>query len=302
MILTAEAEAQEALVKDIKAAEAAETASTHKARERLTLSQANLEAADMDAKADIRRAEAVRAMEAAPGLAEVEIKERDADATEKLGMATARVKEADAAATEKVGHADALVRRETGLADGEAIRARIAGEADGLTRKAEAMAALDDATRTHEEYRMRIDAMKEVQLSDIDARRDVARAQAELISQGLQQADIDIVGGDSVFFDRLVGAIAYGKAVDGFVESSTLVSGALAGHEGSDLVQDLKDVLAGLGSEDVKNLTVSALLGRLLTGAQGDTAGALQALLDQARSLGIADLPVGGRAATDERV
>jgi uncharacterized membrane protein YqiK len=248
VILTAEAEAQEALVKDIKAAEAAEVASHHKAKEQLTLSQANLEASDMDAKAEVRRAEAIKAMTAAPGLAEVEVKERDADATEKLGLAEARVKEADAAATQKMGLAEATVQRETGLAEGDAIKARISGEAEGLTEKAAAMASLDDATRGHEEYRMRIDALKEVQLSEIDAQREIAKSQAELISVGLKEADIDIVGGESVFFDRLVGAIAYGKSVDGFVESSDVVKRALAGYVAGDgdVVEDVKEILSGV--------------------------------------------------------
>jgi uncharacterized membrane protein YqiK len=294
VILTAEAEAQEGLVKDIKAAEAAEVAAQHRAREQLTLSQANLEASDMDAKADVRRAEALKAMEAAPGLAAVEVKERDADAVEKLGLAEARVKEADAAATEKAGLAEAVVVRETGTAEGEAIRARIEGEAQGLTEKAGAMATLDDASRAHEEYRMRIDALKELQLSEIDAQRDIARAQAELISQGLQQADIDIVGGESIFFDRLVGAIAYGKSVDGFVNSSEIAKTALANYatgEG-DLVGDLKELLSGFGTEDLKNLTVSAVLVRLMSGASGDVAEGLGQLLEQARTLGVADVPV----------
>jgi uncharacterized membrane protein YqiK len=294
VILAAEAEAQEGLVKDIKAAEAAETASHHLAKERLTLSQANLEAADMDAKADIRRAEALKATEAAPGLATVEVKERDADATEKLGLAEARIKEADAVATEKMGRAEATVAREIGTADGDAIRSRIEGEAEGLTRKAEALGALDDDSRTHEEYRMRIDALKEVQINGITAQRDVARAQAELIAEGLQNADIDIVGGDSIFFDRLVGAIAYGKSVDAFVDKSDLVRMAMGNYlEGDgDLGADLRALMANVGSDDLKNLSVSALLMRLMAGSSGETADALGSLLDQARQLGVADLPV----------
>ncbi|MCP5017155.1 MAG: flotillin family protein, partial [Ketobacter sp.] len=54
MIITAEAEAQELLVKDIKAAGAAEKAAEHKGREQLVLAEAKLQASDMHAKAKIR--------------------------------------------------------------------------------------------------------------------------------------------------------------------------------------------------------------------------------------------------------
>ena len=82
-IITAEAEAEEKLVRDIKEAEAAEIAANHRAKERVTLAEAELEAADREAQAKIRLAEGVKAEEAAMGLAQVEVKEADAVATEK---------------------------------------------------------------------------------------------------------------------------------------------------------------------------------------------------------------------------
>ena len=78
----------------------------------------------------------------------------------------------------------------------------------------------DDATRAHEEFRMRVDAHKEVALSDIEARREVAEAQAEVLGTALSNADIDIIGGDGQFFDRIAGAISMGKGLDGFVDNS----------------------------------------------------------------------------------
>ncbi len=84
------------------------------------------------------------------------------------------------------------------------------------------MAALDEASRQHEEYRLRLEAEKDVRLAGIEVQRQVAEAQATVLAAGLEKADIDIVGGDSVFFDRLVGSIALGKSVDGFVENSSV--------------------------------------------------------------------------------
>ncbi|MFP5247948.1 MAG: hypothetical protein ACLGH0_14740, partial [Thermoanaerobaculia bacterium] len=102
IVIAAEAEAQEKLVKDIKAAEAAEQASVHRAKERVTRAEAELEAADREARAKIRLAEGVQAESAAAGLADAKIKEADAIATEKQGLAQVRVKEAEAMAVTKL--------------------------------------------------------------------------------------------------------------------------------------------------------------------------------------------------------
>ncbi|OEV10320.1 hypothetical protein AN220_31275, partial [Streptomyces nanshensis] len=89
LVIAAEAEAQEKLVKDIKAAEAAEQAATHRAAEELTLSEARLKAADLDAKAKARLAEGVQAENAAPGLAEIQVRDKEAEVIEKAGRAEA---------------------------------------------------------------------------------------------------------------------------------------------------------------------------------------------------------------------
>ena len=106
------------------------------------------------------------------------------------------------------------------MAEAARIRESLKAEAEGLNEKAGAMAALDEASRQHEEYRLRLEAEKDVRLAGIDVQRQVAEAQASLVAAGLETADINIVGGDSVFFDRLVGSIALGKGVDGFVQNS----------------------------------------------------------------------------------
>ncbi|MFE9104115.1 flotillin family protein [Actinomadura geliboluensis] len=275
VIIHAEAEAQENLVKDIKAAEAAEAAAQHRAREELTMAQARQEAAEMDAQAKIRLAEGLRAEAAAAGLAEVQVRERDADAIEKVGRAEA------AAATEMAAAEAARIR--------ETLRA----EAEGLTEKAGAMAALDEASRQHEEYRLRLEAEKDVRLAGIEVQRQVAEAQATVLATGLEQADINIVGGDSVFFDRLVGSIALGKSVDGFVQNSE-VARSLAGPwlDGtSSFTDDVARLLGSIDTGGVRDLTLSALLLRLIKSG-GPEAQGLQDLLDAARRLGVADAPL----------
>ncbi|MFE5957550.1 flotillin family protein [Streptomyces rubiginosohelvolus] len=298
VIIAAEAEAQEKLVKDIKAAEAAEAASAHLAAEQLTLAEARLKTADLDAQAKLRLAEGVQAETAAPGLAAVQVRDAEADVTEKAGLAeaeatAARLKaEAEGARLKALAEAEGTQARAT--ADAAVIGEKLKAEAAGLTEKAAAMAALDEASRTHEEYRLRLDAEKEIRLAGLEVQRQVAEAQATVLATGLENADIDIVGGESVFFDRLVSSVSLGKAVDGFVDNSQTAQ-ALAGKwldGSSSFTDDLSRVLGSVSTGDVRDLTVSALLMRLM-GSSGAASGRVEQLLAAAKELGLADLPVG---------
>ncbi|MFJ2718718.1 SPFH domain-containing protein [Streptomyces sp. NPDC087437] len=297
VIIAAEAEAQEKLVKDIKAAEAAEQAATHRAAEELTLAEARLKTADLDARAKLRLAEAVKAEAAAEGLAAVQVREQEAEVIEKAGRAEAEALQAKALAeaqgTEARLRAEAEGAQAKALAEAAAIGEKLKAEAAGLTEKAAAMAALDEASREHEEYRLRLQAEKEIRLAGLEAQRQVAEAQATVIATGLEHADIDIVGGESVFFDRLMSAISFGKGVDGFVENSRTAQ-ALAGpwlDGSSNFTDDLARILGQVNSADVKNLTVSALLMKMMQSG-GTNAGQLQQLLDRAGELGLADTPL----------
>ncbi|MFG2678147.1 SPFH domain-containing protein [Streptomyces sp. NPDC048392] len=286
VIIAAEAEAQERLVKDIKAAEAAEAAATHRAVEEVTLAEARLKSADLDARARLRTAEGLQAEAAAEGLAAVQVRDKEAEVIEKAGRA-------EAGATEARMRAEAEGARARAVAEAEAIGGRLRAEAAGLTEKAAAMAALDDASRGHEEYRLRLEAEKEIRLAGLDVQRQVAEAQATVLATGLENADIDIVGGDTVFFDRLMSSVALGKGVDGFVKHSETAQ-ALAGSwldGSSSFTDDLTSVLGSFSTADVQNLTVSALLMKLMKSG-GTDAGQVQRLLDRAGELGLADTPL----------
>ncbi|MEV5824442.1 flotillin family protein [Spirillospora sp. NPDC052242] len=282
IVIRAEAEAQENLVKDIKAAEAAEAAAQHRAREELVLAETRQQTAELDARAKIRLAEGLRAEAAAAGLAEVQ------------------VRDADAAVIEKAGRAEAVVARERAAVEAERIRESLKAEAEGLTEKAGAMAALDDVTRKHEEYRLRLETEKEIRLAGLDVQRQVAEAQAAVLATGLEGADISIVGGETAFFDRVVGSIALGKSVDGFVANSEVarsVAGPWLDGSGSP-VDDLAQVLGSLGAGGVRDVTLSALLMRLIA-AGGPRAAGLSDLLDAAQRLGVADAPLASTNGSD---
>ncbi|MEV5911276.1 flotillin family protein [Streptomyces chartreusis] len=286
VIIAAEAEAQEKLVKDIKAAEAAEQSATHRAAEELTLAEARLKTADLDARAKLRLAEGVQAEAAAEGLAAVQVRDKEADVIEKAGRA-------EAEATQARMRAEAEGSKAQALAEAEGIGEKLRAEAAGLTEKAAAMAALDDASRGHEEYRLRLAAEKDIRLAGLDVQRQVAEAQATVLATGLENADINIVGGESVFFDRLMSSIALGKGIDGFVQHSETAK-ALAGPwlDGtSSFTDDLSGILGSVSTADVQNLTVSALLMKLMRTGGADS-GQIQQLLDKAGELGLADKPL----------
>ncbi len=323
-IITAEAQAQEKLVKDIKAAEAAEEAAKFRARERLLLADAQLEVSDKEAQAKMRLAEGTQAEAAAAGLATVTVKNADADAIEKVGMAEARillekmqaeargieaqgearakVKEVDAGATEKHGMAEAVVSkekglstavvtREQGMAEAEAIRLKLEAEASGLEEKARAMGALDDASRGHEEYRLRLENERAIELQGIEARKEVARSQAEIVAEALKTAKIDIVGGENLFFERLVNSVTLGKSVDGFFKGSGAASTAFKDYldRSANLPEDLKQVLSNsaISPADLQNLTLSGLLGKLMLKTDDAGKSKLQSLLAEAKKLGV---------------
>lgn len=298
VIIAAEAEAQEKLVKDIKAAEAAEAAAVHLAAEQLTLADARLKTADLDARAKLRLAEGIQAESAAAGLAEIQVRDAEAEVTEKAGLAEAQATQARLRAEAEGARLKALATAEgtqaQASADAAVIGEKLKAEAEGLTQKAAAMAALDEASRGHEEYRLRLATEKEIRLAEFDVRRQVAEAQATILATGLENADIDIVGGDSVFFDRLVSSVSLGRSVDGFVENSKTAQ-TLAGPwlDGSaSFTDDLTRVLGSVSSGDVQNMTVSALLMQLMRGTSGAATGQVRQLLAAAEELGLAGLTV----------
>jgi uncharacterized membrane protein YqiK len=268
MIITAEAEAQEQLVKDLKAAETAEQTAHSKGREQVVLAEAGQRAAELDSAAATLMAEGERARAGAAGLAAAEVSERQAMA-DAAGIRARLEAEAEglkqkAAGIEKVGMAEAAVAESKALADATGIRERLLGEAAGLKEKAAAMAALDEVSRAHEEFRLRLAADKEIRLAALEVQQKVAEAQAAVLAAGLESADIDIVGGDSMFLDRLVGAVSFGKGIDAAVGSShtvqTLGADWLSGEKS--FSTDATEVLGSLAAGGPWNL---AMLTKLLS-------------------------------------
>jgi uncharacterized membrane protein YqiK len=234
--IAAEAAATETLVKTIKAAEAQEEAAKFRARERLISADAEMESADKLTKAKIRIAEGTLAEEAAKGLAQARVKEAEALALEKTGLVEARVflekAQSQAQADEKQGLARVMVReaeaaaqQKQGLVESQIIREKMTAEAVGIREKADSMRGLDERSREHEEFRMRLEKERTVDLETIKARRELAHAQAEVLGKSLGNAKFNIVGGDGAFFDRFVKAIGVSQSIEGALEQSPTLRG-----------------------------------------------------------------------------
>lgn len=324
-VIAAEAKAEEALVAEIKKAQANEEAAKFEAKRTLTLAEAALEASDKEARAKIRLAEGVQAEQAATGLAEVKVKEADAVAIEKQGDAKARitkgqmvaeaegreaqgialvrVKEAEAEAVRKQGEAEASARQAMMLAEASGkeadavatekmgaalaveLRERALAEAQGLEKKAEAMAKLDERTRAHEEFRIRLDKDVEVRVKQIEARQSIAKEQAKVMAEAMGTAKINIVGGDGEFFDRFINAVSMGQALDGVVNNSDSARTMLGEYIDGDrsLPEDIREILSrpSLDAGALKDLSVSGALVKLMSSLDDEGKAKVRGLLDQ---------------------
>ena len=265
-ITDAEEKAEQKLVETVKAADAEKQATELDAERIVIKADAERTAAEKETDAKKMLAEATQAEVAAPGLAEAEVTLMKAEALEKEGTAEAKV-----------------------------IELKFSADAKGIKQKAEAMKLFDGVGREHEEFKLQLNKEKDVEIAGIDAQRQIAEAQATMVAEALQQANIDIVGGDNKFFDSIVNSITAGKQVDRLVGESSVLSDIkstfFSGNPEEFRVQLEKYVdMFGITSEDVKNLSVAALIGQMM-GLTKDSSvlGQLQSMIGAASKAGIAN-------------
>jgi len=235
---------------------------------------------------NIKDTEALAAKSAASKLAEERIilAEAEESASEKEANAKKLLAEAVAKEAAAVGLGEADVMRAKGAADAEAIE-----------QKAAAMKLFEEAGQEHEEFKLELDKEKEIELAEIDVQRQVAEQQAIVVGEALKSANIDIVGGETQFFDRITNAITTGKVVDRTVENSQVLDDVKETFFNGD-PEYFKSQLAtwvdqfGMSSDDLKNLSVAGVLGKVIaSGSQSDREKAV-GFLGQADRFGIAEL------------
>lgn len=269
-ITAAEESAQQLLVKEVKKAEAEKLAADLQAQTIIVTAEANRSAAEKQTDAKKMLAEALQAEMAALGLAEAQVTLEKADALEKEGTAEAKV-----------------------------IELKFEADAKGITQKAEAMKLFDGVGREHEEFKLQLNKVKAVEIAGIDAQRQIAEAQASMVAESLRSATIDIVGGDAKFFDSIVNSITAGKQVDRLVGNSEVLEDVKDTFFTGDPAQFKAEIeryvdMFGVTSEDMKNLSVAALIGQMM-GMTGDkdVLGRLQSMMGAANRAGVATQNAG---------
>ncbi len=186
---------------------------------------AKKEAAVKQAEARKILAEAQAREEATKGLSEAEVMIAKAEAMERQGLV-------DASVIEKVAEA----KRKEGLTQAEVAKEKALAEAAGIQEKAEAMKKLDGVGKDHEEFKLMLAKDKEIALAQINIQKDIANAQAMILAEALKSANIDIVGGETMFFQNIVNQVSNAKGFDRLInesENATQIKTALLGEGGS---------------------------------------------------------------------
>lgn len=225
-----------------------------------------------------------------------------AEILKEQGLAEAEVLEKKALANAKgkaeLGLADAKVIEQKALAEAKGIEQMAVAEAKGVEEKALAMQKLDAVGKEHEEFKLRLEKEKAIELAQINIQREVAEAQALVLAEALKSAKIELVGGESQFFNNIMNAVKQGKTVDRLINTSEHLSDlktALIGAGEGNLLGRVKDMIteAGLNTNDVKNLTIASLLYKLQSSVGEDNQSILGKISNTVKSLGIGNAPVG---------
>lgn len=276
------AEAQK--IKTITSAEAGREAALRDAERIQTTADAEAKVADKRRHAAEQEAEGTAAREAAKGLAEAKVtmakagaRKSEAIAIKEVGLAEAEVLKAkgvvQAENTQTQAEAEAEGTKDRELAIATGIEARGVAEAKAIQQKADAMKLFHEAGKEHEEFKLRLQKERDVEMAAIHVQRDVAQANAQVVSEALKHARIDIVGGENDFFEKVVRSIGTGKSVDRMVQNSatlTDIKETFFNGDPEHFKGQVRKWVAdfGIKSEDLKNLTLAALLGKLIASAE----------------------------------
>ena len=309
-IKEAEQTGESMIIETTKKAQADKLAAEVNAQKLLIDAEAKQDAAVKEAEARKIHAEAKAAEEATIGMAEAQVIVAKAEAIEREGDAKAQILEkqmlaeakgieAKADANKKKGLAEAEVLKETGNIEAEVLEKKAMAEAKGVAEKAKAMHELNEAGKEHEEFKLRLEQIKEIELAKVRAQKEIAQAQAMTLAEAFKSANIDIVGGETTFFNNILNAIGQGKSIDRLIDNSDhlydLKNALLNGGGNGNLVAKIMGYVksAGLSTEDIRNLSLSALLLKLYNEHEGSDRNTLAGIMDTVKALGIGGQQVG---------
>ncbi len=220
----------------------------------------NLEIAELDSNAQLLRdekaaqgkmklAEATKKEESAKGLAEVEVRLANADAIEKEGLASA-----------KAGVADADAIRARGEAEAEATEKMGVAKAAGAEAEYKAMESITEETRQQELQKLNIDKDLKVQLAEVEASKEISTNQTKVMSSAVENMKLELVGGETQFFDTMMKATSGAKAFDKRVQGSEVTTAFLGDYLSGDLnlTEDMMEVLRT--NPNIGNMTIPQIL------------------------------------------
>ncbi len=303
----AQEEAEKKLIIEVQTAEASKQASEKIAEKTVIEADAKLKSSQKEADAIKILVDAKVMDQATSGIAEARVIEARALAQEKDGAAKARVLEITSEAEAKAIEVKALaevkgeeakvgVKEKEGTVEAEILKKKYVAEAEGIKEKANSMKALDEAGRGHEEFKLKLDKEKEIELANISIQREIAEAQASVIREALKAAKIDIVGGETMFFDKIIGSISQGKSYDRLVQNSEVLGDIKKTFITGDpeyFKKQLQDLMGrfNITSEDIKNLSIAGAVNKMMKNADADEKTMLEKLLDTVTKAGLADQP-----------
>jgi hypothetical protein len=300
-------------IKTVMSSEAGRDAAVRDAEKIQTMADAEAKVADKRRYAMEQDAEGIAAKEAATGLGEAKVmvakasaRKTEASAIKEVGLAEAEVFKAKGDVTAEVtqtqAEAEAEGTKDRELAIATGIEAKGRAEAKAIEEKAKSMKLLHESGQQQEEFRLRLAKDRDVELAAINIQRDIAQAHSQVVGEALKNSKIDIVGGENDFFEKIVRAVGNGKSVDRLLNNSealTDIKNTFFNGDGEHFRTQLRQWINdfGITSEDVKNLTISALLAKLMASTSDNSVLSLMnSALTAAKSRGVADAPV----ATDE--
>ncbi|MGF1451640.1 MAG: flotillin family protein [Opitutales bacterium] len=291
-LTAAEEEAEEKKIKQLKAAEASKEAEQMKADEdfyrQTRKAEAGKRATELAAEEMVISAEAEETSSTRTANAKKTLAEATAAETAATGLGEAQVMEAKAAAKQKEGEADAHV-----------MELKAAADAKGIHQKAEAMKLFNEAGKEHEEFKLRLEKEKTVELEAIRVNEQIAEYQAKVLGESLKNTKVDIVGGSADFYSEIVGAVTRGKSFERMLGASPALADVKETFFNGD-PEYFKSQLSswlreyGVNVDTVKDLSIAALLMKLA--GQTDDPAKLQkitSLQGLAEKFGLAMQPVG---------
>ncbi len=250
----------------------------------------------------LAQAEGIKATQASENEAYEEKGHIDAKILEEKGRVDVKILQEKGLAESKIIDIRADAIKKQGLAEAEVMEKKAIAEAKKIEAKAEAMKKLDGIGIEHEEFKLRLEQQTQLELARISIQKEIAQAQAQAIAEALKASKINIVGGETMFYENIMNAITRGKSFDSFIDNSEALTGVkkalLNGTNGegkNSLIERIKSFITqfGLESNDIKNLSVAALLSRMLTlDPDEETKTILSSLLNTAKSIGVADKKV----------